>query len=144
VITFETTIHINRPQQEVFDFLSDPANDPLYRSGAEFAEWTSEPPVGVGSKMRSIDRVMGRELEATSEITVWDPPNQYAFKTAGGSFPAEYTLEFESTENGTQVTTRGQIEFQGLFKLFEWVFGNQIEQQAQDDFDNLKLLLEGG
>ena len=123
MITFKTTTEIYRPQQEVFDFISDPANDALYRSGAEFAEWTSAPPVGVGSTMRSVDRFMGREVETTSEFTIWDPPNRYAFKTVGGSFPAEFMLEFDTTEKGTQVTMHGQIEFRGLFKLMEWLFG---------------------
>jgi carbon monoxide dehydrogenase subunit G len=144
MVTFEKTVEINRPQQDVFDFISDPANDALYRSGVEFAEWTSEPPAGVGSTMRSVDRFMGREVETTSEFTIWDPPNRYAFKTVGGSFPAEFTLELEPTEDGTQVIMRGQIEFKGLLKLVEWILGHQIKQQAQGDFDRLKLLLEEG
>ena len=81
MITFEKTVHINRPLQEVFDFVSDPANDALYRSGAKSAEWSSEGPVGVGSTMRSVDKIMGRKVVATSEITIWDPPKKHGFKT---------------------------------------------------------------
>jgi carbon monoxide dehydrogenase subunit G len=142
MITFEKVIHINRPQREVFDLMSDPANDAQWRSGYKFAEWTSEPPVGVGSTFRSVDRFMGRDADATSEITIWDPPHMYAFKSVGGSFPAEFTLRFESKEAGTELTSRGEIEFTGLMKLVEWLFGKQIERQAQDDFNTLKLLLE--
>jgi ligand-binding SRPBCC domain-containing protein len=144
MITFEKAIHIDRPQQEVFDFVSDPANDARYRSGAKFSEWSSEGPVGVGSTMRTVDRFLGRDVETTSEITLWDPPRKYAFQTVDASFPARFTLEFEPTEDGTKLTSRGEIAFQGPLKVVEWLFGKQIKNQAQSDFDTLKLLLEGG
>lgn len=55
----------------------------------------------------------------------------YAFKSMGGSFPAEFTLRFESKEGGTEVSSRGEIEFSGLMKLVEWLFGKQIEGQVE-------------
>ena len=99
--------------------------------------------MGVGSTFRSVDRFMGRDIEAVSEITIWDPPNMYGFKSVGGSFPAEFTLRFESEEGGTELTSRGEIEFKGLLKVVEWLLGKQIENQAQSDFDTLKLLRDG-
>jgi carbon monoxide dehydrogenase subunit G len=144
MIAFEKTTYIRRPRQEVFEFMSDPANDALYRSGAKFSEWSSEGPVGVGSTLRTVDRFLGRDVETTSEITMWDPPDKYAFQTVGGSFPAEYTLEFESIEEGTKLTSRGEIEFRGFLKVVELFLSKQIENQAQSDFDTLKRLLESG
>lgn len=46
-------------------------------------------------------------------------------------------------EAGTKVTSRGEVEFKGLFRVVEWLFGKQIDIQVQSDFDALKLLLEG-
>ncbi len=40
MFTYEKSIFINRPQQEVFDFLYNPANDPQWRSSVESAEWS--------------------------------------------------------------------------------------------------------
>jgi carbon monoxide dehydrogenase subunit G len=142
MLTFEKTVMIHRPQQEVFDFVSDPANDARYRGGAHSAEWSSDGPVGVGSTMRSVDRFMGREVETASRITVWDPPHRYAFETMGGSFPARYTLTFEPVGEGTRLTSRGEIGFKGIFRVVEWLFGGQIKAQAQRDFDTLKGVLE--
>ena len=83
MIAFEKSIFINRPQQEVFDFVSNPANDPQWRSGAESAEWTSEGPVGVGSTYRSVDKLLGRKIEGTTEVTIWDPPPSVSKRPAG-------------------------------------------------------------
>jgi uncharacterized protein YndB with AHSA1/START domain len=55
MISFEKRINIDRPPQEVFDYMSDPANDAEWRSGSRVAEWSSEGPVGVSSTMRSED-----------------------------------------------------------------------------------------
>ncbi|MGD8969484.1 MAG: SRPBCC family protein [Anaerolineae bacterium] len=142
MISFEKTVYIKRPRQEVFDFVSDPANDALYRKGARFSEWSSEGPVGVGSTMRTVDRFIGREVETTSEITIWDPPKKYAFQTVGGPAVARFTLAFESIEDGTKLTSCGEVEFKGLLKVVGWLLGRQIKNQAQSDFDTLKRLLE--
>ena len=45
---FTLSVFINRSQQDVFDFLSDPANISKWDSDFESAEWTSsgEPRIG--------------------------------------------------------------------------------------------------
>ena len=141
---FENTLFINRPPQEVFDFVIDPGNDPEWRSSAVSGEWTSEGPIGVGSAFRTVDKFLGRKIESTSEVTIWDPPNQFGSKSVGGSMPFEGTIRIESKENGTQLTLRGQAELGGFFKIAEGLAGKQIKKQLVADFDALKLLLEEG
>jgi carbon monoxide dehydrogenase subunit G len=142
LVSFERTVTINRPRDLVFDFVSDPANDARWRKGSRCAEWTSPGPVGVGSTMRSVDRVMGREIEGTSEITAWDPPRMYAFRSLGSSFPAEFRLKFAPLDGRTRLTMVGRIEFRGILKLFEWLFGGQVRRQVEDDLETLRRLLE--
>ena len=144
MITFEKSIFINRPQQEVFDFVSNPGNDPQWRSSAESAEWTSEGPVGVGSTYRSVDRFLGRKIEGTTEVTSWDPPHQAGFKSVSGPMSFEGTMKLESKENGTQLTVAAQAEFGGFFKIAEGLVGKQLEKQIDADFDALKLVVEEG
>ena len=144
MITFENSLFINRPQQEVFDYLSNPANDAQWQSSTEVSEWTSEGPPGVGSTQRSVNKFLGRKIELTSEVTIWDPPNQIGVKSVGGPIPFEGTVKFESQENGTQVTQSVQAEIGGFFKIAEGLVGKQLEKQLAADFDALKLLLEAG
>lgn len=124
--------------------MSDPANDAEWRAGSRIAEWASDGPIGVGSLMRSEDRSMGRKIETYSEITSWDPPHGYGFKSKSSSFPAEFNFNLVAEEDGTQLTARGRIEFKGVFKLLELFSGRGIKKQAEDDFERLKQLLEGG
>jgi uncharacterized protein YndB with AHSA1/START domain len=142
IITFEKRIYIDCPPQEVFDYMSDPANDAQWRAGSRSAKWASEGPVGVGSRMRSEDRAMGRKIETFSEITSWDPPHGFGFKSLSKSFPAEFSFKLEPDGGGTQLTAHGKIEFSGVFKLLEMFSGKGIVKQAEDDFTTLKHILE--
>lgn len=144
MISFSKNIHIDRTQQEVFDYLSDPSNDSKWRSSAVSSEWISDGPPGVGSKLKSVDRMLGREMESTIEITAWDPPKSFAQKALGGPVPFEFTVTLEPHGDGTHVTIDGQAEIGGFFKIAEGLAGKQFENQIEDDIAGLKRALEGG
>lgn len=144
MFTFSKSFYIERPQQEVFDFMADPANDTKWRDSAVSSEWASEGPVGVGSQLRTVDKLLGRKIESTSEVTSWDPPHTYGQKTVGGPAPFEFTVTLEPKGSGTQLTMAGQAELGGFFKMAEGLVGKQLEKQLDTDLAGLKRVLEEG
>ena len=141
---FEKSVMINRPQQEVFDFVTNLANDSKWQSGIESVERTSDGPIRAGSTWRYKLKFMGRKLEADIELTSYDPPNQASVKSIGGPVPFENTYKFESKNGGTQMTFNGQAEIGGFFKMAEGLVGKQMEKQMDADGAALKKLLEAG
>jgi carbon monoxide dehydrogenase subunit G len=141
---FEKSVFINRPQQEVFDFMTDLANDSKWQSGVELSEWTSDGPPAIGSTHKVIRNMLGRNMEVTMDVTSWDPPNQWGNKSNGGPVPFEGTQKFESKDRGTLVTFTAQAELGGFFKLAEGLVGKQLEKQMETDSAKLKKLLEAG
>ena len=141
--TYEKSIFIDRPQQEGWDFFTDPANS-NQGSTTESAEWTSEGPPGVGSTQRSAGKILGRKFESTSEITIWDPPNEHGYKSTSGPFPWEFTTKLEPKENGTQLNVSGTAEVGGFFKIAEGLVVKQLTKQVDTNFEALKLVLEAG
>lgn len=142
MITFSKSVFIDRPPQEVFEFASDPTNDPKWRDSAVSAEWISEGPPGVGSKLRSVDKLIGREIESTAEITAWDPPNKYGQKAEGGPIPFEMTISLEPQDGGTLLKLDGQAEAGGFFKMAEGLVGKQLKKQLEKDLQGLKEVME--
>jgi uncharacterized membrane protein len=142
MINIEKTIFINRPQQEVFDFASNPTYLPKWQSQIISTEWTSPEPHGVGSTQRSVARFMGREIESTSEVTELDPPNYFVFKLVGGPLSLEGSMRFVSSGSGTQMTMGGKMEPGGLFKLAEGLVRKQLEKQFEENLELLKSILE--
>ena len=144
MINIERSIFINCPQQEVFDFASNPTYLPKWQSQILSTEWTSPEPHGVGSTQRSVARVMGRDMESTSEITFLDAPNQFIFKLVGGPLKLEGSMRFVSSGSGTQMTMGGKMEPGGFFKLAEGLLKKQLEKQFEENLEALKSLLESG
>ncbi len=141
--TIENSGFINRPPQEVWDFVSNPANAPQW-STTESEEWTSEGLPGVGSTQRSVGKLLGRKIESLIEITAWDPPNELGRKSVGGPISWEATMKFEPKENGTQVNVSITGEVGGFFKMAEGLAVKQIAKQIDANFEALKLVLEEG
>ncbi len=140
----ESSMFINRPQQEVFDYVTNPANNAKWQSGTESAEWTSAGPPGVGSTLKVVTSLLGRKIEAVVEITGWDPPNLVSIKSVSGPIPFESTQRFAAQGDGTLLTQNAQAEIGGFFKLAEGLVGKQLEKQFEANNAALKLLLEAG
>lgn len=139
---FESSVYIQRPPEEVFEYYSDPSNQRNWQSGVESAEWTSEGPHGAGSTLKSVSNFLGRKIEADLEITAWDPPRQMAYKTVNGPMPFETTATLEAQGDGTLLTHQVQGEFGGFFKLAEGLVGKQAQRTIETSAEALKLLLE--
>jgi len=144
VIKIEKGININRPQLEVFEFISNPTNDARWQSSTQSAEWTSEGPPDVGSTIRHVGRFMGRDTISTEEVTSWDPPNKMAIKSLSGPFPLELSTRLEPKETGTHLTVVVQAEMGGIFKIAEGLISKQMGKQFDAALESLKVLLEEG
>lgn len=142
MIKFEKSIFINRPQQEVFDFMSNFENDAQWQSGLVSTKRISDGPIGVGSTWRQASKFLGREIEFDIEMISYDPPHQVGGKSISGPFPVESTSKFEAQDGGTLLTITGQGEIGGFFKMAEGLVMKQFEKQFESDLAALKKLLE--
>ena len=141
---YEKSIFINRPQQEVFDFVTDLSNDPSWQSSIESVEQVSDGPIGVGSTWRYVGKFLGRKNETEIQMTSYEPPRQSTVKAVSGPIPFENTHKFQKQDGGTLLTFVGQAEIGGFFKMAEGLAGKQIEKQLETDAAALKKLLEAG
>ena len=142
MFTFDKSLFINRPPQEVFDFLTNPATFAQWEGSTESSEWTSEGPPGVGSTRRSVHRFLGRKIEGIDEFTIWDPPHRYGIKCVMGPISLQGKIKLESQGNGTQLAETIQVESGGFFKIAERLIGRQIETQFDTNLATVKRMLE--
>ena len=142
MIKVEASVVINRPASEVFAYSADPANNSKWQEGLVESRVTSEGPLGVGTQITDVRMFLGRDLDSKLEVTAYDPGKRIALKTVSGPFRFEITQTFEPAEGGTRVTTVGQGEPGGLFKLAEGAVKKQFETQLQADLVRLKKVLE--
>src|SRR5690242_9629208 len=101
---FEINLVIKRPVEEVFAFVSNPENQPRWRTATLEITRISDAPLDVGSVVRGRFTFLGRPFEGNLEILVREPHRRYATRLVEGPFPlqAEYTLEPD--RSGTRLT----------------------------------------
>jgi hypothetical protein len=144
---FTLSVFINRPQQDVFDFLSNPAN--LSKWDADFgsAEWTSSDAPGIGLTYRASGRRLGSQKDGFFEIVQWDRPNRYSYKVKERMFlfeHAETTITLKTKDNGTEATFESQFEIVGRLKLAEGIVARMGKKRIEGNLDAAKRLLEAG
>jgi len=143
---FTVNVFINRPQQDVFEFLTNPANLSKWNSNFASAEWTSRDAPGLGSTYKVLAKMSGGKNEGLFEITQWDPPQRYSYKSISGlPFPIESiesAVTLASKENGTQITFESQFGLAGILKFAEGMFRKLATKGDGDNFDTAKRLLE--
>jgi uncharacterized membrane protein len=139
----ETSVVIDRPIEEVFEFATNPENDMKWQSGILESGLVGDGPMGVGAQTREVRTFLGRRLESTSEITEYEPNAKLAFKSTSGPVQYQARLVFEPVEGGTKLTLTGEADTVGFFKLAEGLVVRQFEKEMQAALASLKEILEG-
>ena len=142
MVKVEVSAVINRPVEEIFDYMSNPENSPKWQSGVLESEQTSKGPSGVGATIREVRKFMGRRIDQTFEITEYEPNRMIKQKTISGPMKLDAIYAFESVEGGTRVTMGGEGDSGGFFKLADPLINRMAGRQMEADLANLKDMLE--
>jgi uncharacterized protein YndB with AHSA1/START domain len=100
----EVTIHVERPVDEVFDFVSDAARMPLWVRYVAEAEWTKDAEPRVGATFDIKYTYGARDSDITMEVTEFNPPARFAFMTVKGPYPIRVTYTLSADGRGTLFT----------------------------------------
>ncbi|MBI2237455.1 MAG: SRPBCC family protein [Actinobacteria bacterium] len=140
----EATEVIARPIGEVWAYLGDPRNELEWQSSAVEREPVGGGPQEKGSRVRSVDRLIGRKLEFLWEVTEHEPPTRVAYRIIEGPFQGEMHLTLEPVEEGTKVTMVGEAPgLSGFFgKLADPIVLKIFQRELVADLGKAKDLLE--
>jgi carbon monoxide dehydrogenase subunit G len=144
---FSVSVYINRSQQDVFDFISDPATKHKWMPMVESAAWKSSGDPGVGSTVEAMVKMAGKETEMQLEISQWDVPTRYGYKVLPAQFPLKamtHSFRLEPENNGTRVSEVGEFEMVGLLRFAAGLMGKFATRMNQNELNILKQLLEAG
>jgi uncharacterized protein YndB with AHSA1/START domain len=143
MIELEIGTLIDRPIQDVFAFVSVPANLPKWQTGVKAVRQTSDGPVGVGATFQNSGEILGRRLEGLMEITEYEPDTKFGFKGVNGPMTVQAAITFKTVGTGTKLSLSIHAEPGGVFKLAEGALVKQMRSQFEGNLDKLKSLLEG-
>jgi hypothetical protein len=138
-----TDVVIDRSRHDVAAFVSELENTTRWYKNISSAEWQSEPPLRVGSRLAIAARFLGRELRYTYEVIDVVADERLVMRTEQGPFPMETTYTWEDAPGGkTRMTLRNRGEPTGFGKVAGPAMASAMRRANRKDLDRLKGLLE--
>ena len=138
----EENVHISRPPQEIFDYLTTAENLPVWDSSIMEAEQITPGPVQVGTRWRGVSKILGRRFDWTTELTDLDPGTRWTSQAVEGKLRFTVTQQLEPENGGTRFTYKVEAE-SGLGGIFGRITDPLVEKaQRRTVRGNLDTLAE--
>lgn len=135
-----STIDINRPQDEVVAYVTDPSTFVEWQAGVVAGCMEGAVTPAVGSKCVTTRRIGGAERDSTSELIKLEPPTSWAVHGIDGPIRAIVNVTVERLDGSAQsrVTIELDFEGQGIGKLLVPLV---VRRQARSEMPaNCRLL----
>ena len=139
----EESIEINRPLEEVFDYVAEVGNFPEWTAHTlEVRKDTPSIPQQ-GDRFTVAIKSVGRRFETPYERTSYEPKRRYTDRAVGGPIPNQrWDYTFQEVPGGTRLTQAVEAEGGGFLKLLEPLQKRAVKRQPRKDLQTLKDLLE--
>ncbi len=142
MITRETSIVIDRPVGQVFTALVDCKNQPKWDTGLLDACITPDAPVGIGTRITEVRKLMGRTSENTGEVIEFEPNVRITRKSVDMPMTVLGTVTFAATSGGTKVNWRWDLQPKAFYALAGSLIANIMKKGSENSLRGLKNLLE--
>ena len=144
MLEYAESITINRPVEEVFDYMQDISREHEWQPNLREAEQTPEGKAGVGTRRRYVSEFMGRRFENIYVNTEYEPNRKVAYESAAESDTnAKGEISWEPVDGGTKVTMRFTAEVGGMLRLVPKSLITQVgKKELGEALARVKALLE--
>jgi uncharacterized membrane protein len=135
-------IVIDRPAEEVFAYLVDPANLPAWQPSAKSVVLKTDGPLGLGSQLADTREVLGKEIETVLEVTAFEPGREFSFRTISGPIRSTVVHRLEPRGRATEVTLAMEGEATGVLRFAGRLAQGRVQQEVESNLARLKAALE--
>lgn len=144
MISVETHVDIARPASEVFAFVSDHTNAPLWQHGLHEVRRLTDGPIGVGTEHAFVRRFAGRRIESRNRFTHYDEARRFVeFEIPSGPITGKASYAVAPTgEAACRLTGRMDFRVSGLARLAAPLLARLLRRDSVRDDEALKRLLE--
>jgi hypothetical protein len=138
------SVVVDRSQETVFRFSSDPAYVPRYSPSIVRYEPVDAGPLGVGSRVQGSIKVAGKRIDFVEEIVEFDAPRRFSARTIESPIPFRVTVWSDPVSGGTLLEWLTETDsFGGFFgKLAERVVVGIYTRELKADLQRLKEIVE--
>jgi len=143
MLTVDESIVIDKPRAEVFEFMIDPDNVPVYSSNVVEYDLVSGEKDKVGRSCHGVVKVAGRRLEFTDEMVELDPGHSGRTVSEDATIPYSLTISYEDEGEGTKINWHQEMEsLKGVFKFADGIVLKLYSRDVRSNLEKAKTILE--
>jgi uncharacterized membrane protein len=139
----EHSIFIEKPVDLVFDYVTNPDNNPRWQSDILELYRKSEGPLGEGASFFFANRFLGQRFETVVTITQYEPRQVCSYRFNTGKAKGVSCYLFEPVNEGTRLTATADLDLD-IFKVAKFIARHMAQAQLRSDMAALKRILENG
>jgi hypothetical protein len=136
----EGEILIDRPVEEVFDFVADSRNEPSFNAAMASVELLTPLPIGRGTRFRA--RMGQAGMEMLVELTEFDRPHRLGSHTTSAMMETSGALTFAAGGDGTIMSWDWQVRPKGWMRMLGPLFGPLGGRMERRIWASMKRYLE--
>jgi hypothetical protein len=141
VIRAHGQIHIDRPPEQVFDFLADLQNEPQFNKDASDIVKVTDGEVGLGTQYTETVKPLGY-FEV--RIHEFDRPGLLGFDAKNKRADIRVVFRFTAAGGGTDMATDMEMQPKGVFKLMTPLLRPMMQRTMQNQRGpSIKRAVEG-
>ncbi len=141
-MNFETSVRIERPVDEVFDYVSALQNLPRWNSAVQAVRQTSSGTHGVGATYSMVRELPGGRAENDLEVLAVRRPTEFDIRTTSGPTPFVYRYRFTDEGGTTLVELAGEAALGGLAGALGPLASRAVKRGVDANLADLKRILE--
>ncbi len=135
-------IVIDRPVEEVFDFVADGCNEPTYNPDMVQAVKVTTGPIGAGTRFALTHMTAGRSVGMSVEVTEYDRPHRLATHTSMSWADVQEVLTFDTARTGTRMRWAWHVRPKGMAISLAPIVSVIGARQERALWEGLKRYLE--
>ena len=142
MITFHTSVRIQRPIDEVFAFVSDPLNFPRWNSAVQTVHGTSGQSGGPGSTYSMQRQLPTGQVENELEILSREHPTKFSIRTTSGPTPFLYHYRFARDGADTVIHLDASVDLPGVTAVLGPLAARGVTRGVDSNLSALQHALE--
>lgn len=138
------TTKIRATPEQVWDFIADVENDIRWQEAAVWTKVTTPGPVGLGTRVEHVGKMLGMRIPTTGAVTVFEPPRRFGYDATvrGLSAPMRMRYEIEPDDAGSRLTLSSESRLAGPMRLLEGVMRRNVQGMFERDVARLAEAVE--
>jgi hypothetical protein len=136
------SVLVHSAPEEVFAFVADLRNFPLWRANLATSTVVSDNVTDVGARCEEAIEVGPRSIPATYQITSYAVGRTFSFRALSPGLQYDGLVTVEPEGDATRFTLSGNITLTGPVRLLQPVLRRRLQQGVREEVGAIKAHLE--